>query len=230
MKGKFIVFDGLDGSGKATQTKLLVDYLKTKKIKTEVVDFPQYQKTFFGNLVSRYLKGEFGGVNEVSPYLCALTYSGDRWQAKPKMEKTLKSGKILIANRYVSSNLAFMGAKIKLPKERERFFEWLQRLEYQIYGIPREDLLVYLSIPPKVGQRLVLNKGCRKYLGNKNKYDIHEANLKYLGKVQKIYLNLVKRFPHWRKIDCLDKQGKLMSKQEIHRLIVKILLKRKIVI
>jgi len=223
MKGKFIVLDGLDGSGKATQTKLLVNFLKTKKIKPEVVDFPQYQKTFFGNLVSRYLKGEFGGVNEVSPYLCSLTYSGDRWQAKPKMEKALKSGKILIANRYVSSNLAFMGAKIKSPKKQERFFEWLQKLEYQIYGIPKEDLLIYLAMPPKVGQRLVLNKGCRKYLGNKNKHDIHEADLKYLREVQKTYLKLVNRSPHWQKIDCLDKKGNLKTKKAIHREIVSLM-------
>ena len=98
-KGKFVVIDGLDGSGKKTQLDLLVAYCKQKKIKTDTVDFPQYYKTFFGKLVGRYLKGEFGSLEQTSPYLSSLTYADDRWQAKPMMKKALKQGKLLLKMR-----------------------------------------------------------------------------------------------------------------------------------
>jgi len=228
-RGKFIVIDGLDGSGKATQTKLLIDYLKKQKRQVETVDFPQYYKTFFGHLVGRYLKGDFGGLNDVSPYLASLTYAGDRWQAKEKMENALKKGKILIANRYTSSSMAFMGAKITKKLKREKFFQWLTELEFKIYSIPREDFLIYLSVPPKIGQQLVLNKGARKYMGNKKKHDIHEANIKYMETVEKVYLDLVKRFKNWDKIECLDEKGNLKTIPAIHREILKLLKEKNIV-
>lgn len=228
-KGKFITIEGLDGSGKKTQLDLLVKYCQEKKIKTITVDFPQYYKSFFGKLVGRYLKGEFGEVNQVSPYLASLTYAGDRWQAKEKMDKALKEGKLLLANRYTSSNMAFMGAKIKSRVARDKFIKWLMKLEWQVYGIPEPDLVIFLSLPPEIGQKLVGKKGRRKYVGNKNSRDIHERNLAYLKKVTRVYLSLCQRFDNWLKIDCMDKKGNLLSIEEIHKKIVKVLKKKRII-
>jgi len=230
IKGKFVVIDGLDGSGKKTQLDLLLKYCRKNKIKAATVDFPQYYRTFFGRLVGRYLKGEFGSLYQTNPYLAALPYAGDRWQAKTEMEKALNKGKLLLANRYVSSAFAFMGAKFSEKAEQNKIIRWLSKLEYEVYGIPKEDLLVYLSVPPDLGQKLVLNKGRRKYIGNKNKHDIHEENLAYLKRVEKIYLRLVDCFPHWIMIKCLDKKGNLKTREEIHEMIIRTLKKRKIVV
>jgi len=227
-KGKFLVIEGLDGSGKATQLNLLLEYCRQKRIKTATVDFPQYYKTFFGRLVGRYLKGEFGGVNEVSPYLASLTFAADRWQAKPLMEKAIKEGRLLLANRYTTSNMGFMGAKIKNKKEREKFIKWLKKLEWEIYGCPVPDLVIYLSVPPQIGQKLVDKKGKRKYLGNKKKRDIHEENRKYLQRVQRVYLALCRQ-KNWLKIECLDEKGRLKTKREIHQEILKVLKKKKVI-
>lgn len=230
MKGKFVVMDGLDGSGKKTQLDLLVKYCKKKKIKTATVDFPQYYKTFFGRLVGRYLKGEFGGLKSTNPYLTSLTFAGDRWQAKAYMDKALAAGKLLLANRYISSNIGFQSAKFTRMADQDKFISWLLKLEHQVYQIPREDYVVYLSVPPHIGYRLVLQKGKRKYVGNKNKHDIHEESLAYLKRVESVYLRLVEKHSHWLKIDCLDMVGNLRSKAEVHQLVVTALKKRKIVV
>lgn len=223
-----MVIEGLDGSGKTTQLKLLEKYLVEKKIKTVVFDFPQYYQTFFGKLVGCYLKGEFGKVDQVSPYLASLTFSGDRWQAKPLMEKALREGKLILTNRYTTSNMAFMGAKINSQKKREKFLQWLMKLEWEIYGIPKPDLVIYLSVTPEMGQKLVDRKGKRKYTG-KNQRDIHEENLVYLKKVEKVYLGLCRRFDYWEKVECLGKRGEILKTTEIQEKIIKVLKKKGII-
>lgn len=230
MTGKFVVIDGLDGSGKKTQLDLLVKYCKKNKIKFACVDFPQYYQTFFGKLAGSYLRGEFGNLKQTDPYLASLIFAGDRWQTKDEMFKALSQGKLLLANRYTSSNATFQSAKFIKKSDQAKFINWLVELEHNVYGIPKEDLLIYLSVPPAIGQRLVLQKGKRKYVGSKNKYDIHEENLSYLKRVQKVYLRLVKKYDHWHKIDCLDKKGNLKTKQTIHQLILKTLKQAKIVV
>jgi len=229
MKGKFIVIDGLDGSGKKTQLDLLVAFLKAKKIKVATVDFPQYYKTFFGQTVGRYLKGEFGNLNQTNPYLSGLTFAGDRWQARPEMEQALKQGKLLLANRYTSSSMAFMAGKFSRKKDQDKCINWIKKLEQEVYGCPQEDMLLYLSVPPNLGQKLVLKKGTRKYLSNQNKYDIHEENLVYLKRIENIYLRLIKKYNHWFKIDCLNKNNQLKTRQQIHQEIIKLLAQKKMI-
>lgn len=228
-KGKFVVIEGLDGSGKTTQLKLLVKYCQRHGIKTAVVDFPQYYDTFFGKLVGRYLKGDFGDINQLSPYLCSLLYAGDRWQSKVKMDLALTKGELLLANRYTSSNMGFMGAKIKNKKERNKFIDWLKKLEWEIYGIPRPDLVIYLSVDPAIGQKLVDGKAKRRYLGAKGKRDIHESSLPYLRRVAGTYLELCKKFPNWVEVECLDRNEKIKSRQKIHQMVVGRLRRRGII-
>jgi len=216
-RGKFIVIDGTDGSGKKTQLDLLKVRLEEDEYQVEALDFPQYKETFFGRLVGRFLAGEFGGIKEVSPYLASLPYSGDRWQASPKIRELISKGIILLSNRYKSSNDAHQAAKLP-PEMREEFLQFSEELEYKVFGIPREDAVIFLHVPAEVGQMLVDEKGEREYVGGK-KRDIHEADIEHLKEAEKMYLLLAQRNEHWIQIDCCDEEGSLLPREEIHELV-----------
>src|SRR6266567_7862251 len=135
-KGKFIVVDGTDGSGKKTQTALLAKRLKKEGYKVKLIDFPQYESNFFGKMVGRYLSGEFGSAEQVSPYLASILYAADRHETKGKIEKWLKEGNIVISDRYASSNQIHQGGKISDVKKRKEFLEWLEEMEFVVFKIP----------------------------------------------------------------------------------------------
>jgi dTMP kinase len=212
-KGKFIVIDGSDGSGKTTQLNLLKNYLDTKKTPVTVFDFPQY-KTFHGETVGRFLAGEFGPLDSVSPYLLAYPYAMDRLGASPHIKAALTEGKIVLANRYVASNLAHQSGR--LPKnERRDFVDWDIEFEYYLNGLPREDLLIYLYVPQAHAAKLLKNRSKKEYVNGKTK-DIVENDKKYLTDSEEAYLDLLQRFDHWIKIDCVNEKQQLLSKEEIH--------------
>lgn len=211
-KGKFIVIEGSDGSGKKTQTDLLIKRLKEKKIKTSYFDFPQYYTSFFGKMITRYLNGEFGTADEVSPYLASILYAGDRFEASEKIRDDLDNGKYIISNRYIQSNMAFQTAKIRLKSEKKKFLNWLEKIEYEIFKIPKADLVIYLYVPYKIGQELVDKKGKRKY--SKQQRDIHERDGDFLCRVEKEYLNLAETRKEWQIINCIE-NGKILSREKI---------------
>lgn len=211
MKGKLIVVDGIDGSGKTTQVNLLAEYLEQQKIPFEVISFPRYEDNLYGKLIRRYLEGEFGSINEVNPYLVALAYAGDRVLAKPSIEKWLAEGKVVLANRYVSASKAHMGAN--LPEEkREEFIKWLDELEYQTNGMPKEDLTILLNVDPLMGQKNITGKHI----------DIHEQNLKHLEEAGKLYLSLAKKETNWYVVDCM-KNEEMKTREDMHKEIMQII-------
>jgi len=219
MKGKLIVLDGTDGSGKRTQLDLLKKRLEKEGYKVEEIDFPRYYSSFYGKLVGRYLAGEFGGVYETSPYLTSLTYAGDRLLAKGDIRKWLSQGKIVLTNRYVSANLAHQSAK--LPKnKRDEFIKWLLELEYKVHKIPKEDLVIFLYVPVEIAQKLLEKKGRRDYIGGFEK-DIHEKNIKFFQDSENQYKKLARRFG-WQIISCV-KNKKILKKEEIAQQIWKIM-------
>src|SRR6476469_11165305 len=126
-EGKLIVLEGLDGSGKSVQFALLSEYLLKNDFPFMTVDFPDYQGSFFGRLVGRYLDGEFGDVYEVDPYVSSLLYAGDRLASQAKLSGWLEEGRIVLANRYVGSNMAYHSAKLP-AEQRPAFIAWLKRL------------------------------------------------------------------------------------------------------
>lgn len=222
-KGKLVVIDGGDGSGKGTQTELLTDYLKKQKRAVRMMDFPRYYTSFHGKMVGRFLAGEFGKLEEVNPYLASLAYALDRASAKEEMDEWLAKGGLIICNRYATSSMAHQGAR--LPREkREEFINWIDELEYKVHKIPREDLVIYLSVPWQIGLELTKKKGERGYTKG---LDIAEKDLKHRQEAEAMYLWLAKKRKNWFKIDGVV-NGQLRAKEDIHREIIKTLKKKKI--
>lgn len=211
-RGKFIVLEGIDGSGKRTQLNALALALSRRGVALSQISFPNYSG-FFGKLVARFLNGEFGSLSEVDPHFSALLYAGDRLESKPAMESVLAAGKTLLADRYIASNLAHQGARIARGK-REEFLSWLKQLEYGIYGLPAEDFVVYLCVPVAEAHRLVGQKPGRDY--TKLRHDLQEADTRHLEAAAEVYDELARQ-PNWLKIECFDSAaGAIRAPAEIH--------------
>ncbi|OGI16727.1 MAG: hypothetical protein A3J63_05130 [Candidatus Moranbacteria bacterium RIFCSPHIGHO2_02_FULL_40_12b] len=217
-RGKFIVIDGTDGSGKATQAKLLIKRLKKEGYRVKLADFPQYGKKSAG-LVEEYLNGKYGESKEVGPYRASVFYACDRYDASFEIREALNEGKIVISNRYAASNMAHQGGKIKNSRERKKFLKWLDDLEFGIFAIPRPNLNIILHVDAAVAQKLVDSKGYRDYVGGK-KRDIHEADIKHLCDAEKIYIEIAKNFPGFSLIEC-TRGRKIMSREEISKMVWK---------
>lgn len=213
MKGKLIVIEGIDGSGKKTQTDMLIKRLKTLHKKVSFFDFPQYYTSFFGNMTARYLKGEFGNNEQVNPYLASVLFAADRWQAKDQINEALDKGEVIILNRYSMSNCAHQSAKIPMEKRKE-YLDWENQMEYDVFKIPREDMVIYLDVLAGITQKLIGKKAPRDYVGGKKK-DIHEKDLNYQANVRKQYLALAKYNTHWSIINCV-KDNKILAVEKIH--------------
>ncbi|MFN3301646.1 MAG: dTMP kinase [Patescibacteria group bacterium] len=209
--GKLIVIEGLDGTGKATQTKILFEKLKKEGFSPVVFDFPLYH-TFWGKIVALYLHGEYGQVSEVNPYFSSILYSLDRWQIKDKIRKFLKDRKIVIANRYSTSNFLYQSVKLKKKKEKEIFLKWLEKIEYKFFGLPKPDLVIYLKLPYYLSRKLLKKKN--------KKFDHHEKNEKFLKMVEKNSSFIIKKY-HWKIVPC-EKNKRILSKKEIAEKIWKI--------
>lgn len=218
-KGKFFVIDGTDGSGKATQTKLLVSRLQKDGYKVKTIDFPQYKNNFFGKMVGRYLSGEFGSASEVSPYLASILYAADRFESKEQIEKWLKDECVIIADRYASSNQIHQGGKISNPQKRKQFLGWLEEMEFRIFKIPRPDAIIYLDMPLEISQNLLKEKAAqdkKKYL--KGEKDIHESDKRHLEDAKASAVKIIKSSNNWIKINCA-KNGKPLPPEKICEMI-----------
>jgi dTMP kinase len=209
--GKLIAIEGIDGSGKRTQLDLLEKVLAARDFSAYSTGFPQYD-SFFGRMAGQFLNGEFGDLQSLDPRLTALLYAGDRFEAKPKLLNALEAGKIVLVDRYVGSNLAHQTARVPAAK-RDEFIEWVEHLEYDIYDLPREDLILYLRVPPREAQSLVKKKSARSYTTAKQ--DLLEASLDHLQDATAIY-DLLSRKPRWVTIECFDAaRGEMRSPKEI---------------
>src|ERR1700689_3214756 len=196
-RGKFIVLEGIDGSGKRTQLEMLVRAFASRGVACSQISFPRYEG-FFGKMAGQYLNGDFGSLEAVDPHFSALLYAGDRFEAKPRIESDLASGQTVVADRYVGSNLAHQSARVP-PEKRAAFLQWLKQLEYQVYALPAEDLVIYLPVPPAEAHRLVGEKAARDY--TKLRHDIQESDLAHLQATSEVYDQLARQ-PNWLKIEC----------------------------
>lgn len=219
-KGKLIVLDGADGSGKATQAKLLAARLKKDRYKVKTLDFPQYEKNFFGKLIGECLAGEYGDFIAIDPHIASTLYAADRFESKKVLEKWLKEGNIVVLDRYVSANQIHQGGKITDDKARKKFLEWLDVMEFTVYGIPRPDLVFYLDVPQEISEQLISNgkQGLSVNRAVKGKKDLAEINKKHLLAARESALKIVKKGNNWKRISCAPK-GELLSREDIAELI-----------
>jgi dTMP kinase len=200
-RGLLIAIEGIDGSGKHTQARLLEHSLLFKGHAVYATAFPQYE-SWFGSMVGKYLNGEFGPLEAVDPHFSALLYAGDRFEAKARIESTLNEGKVVLIDRYVASNLAHQVARAAAEK-RSEFLRWIEHLEYSIYGLPREDLILYLRVPPSQAQKLVAKKSERNY--TRATHDLQEKSLRHLEDAADMY-DMLSRSRPWATIQCYDAQ------------------------
>lgn len=207
-KGMIIAFEGLDGSGKETQTKLITRRLQNMGIKTLRMDFPNYDNEY-SLFVKKYLNGEF--EDTLSPYVAAMFYSLDRLGIYSSiMKKYLEKGYIIICDRYVHSNLIYQGAKIENLEERDKFFNWVLDFEYNKCDLFKQKITFFIDMPIDISL---------KFIRERNNHDIHEKNEKFLRKCYENCIYLSKKYG-FINIDCVE-MGKLLSIEDINDKIFK---------
>jgi dTMP kinase len=212
MSGKFILFEGIDSSGKKTQANLLAEKLRRMGKKVEIISFPTYQKTPLGIFVAKYLKGDFGSKEEITPEIGSLFYSLDRHQFQKEIEEKLKAGITIIADRYTASNI-FQAAKLEGNKRFE-IWEWIKDIDRRL---PQPHATIILDVPTKISKNLFLNREKKNKLLEDEK-DIHEADMDYQEKVRRAYLDIAEK-EGWIVINCFqEKNGEIefFSPEKIH--------------
>lgn len=207
MPGKLIIIEGIDGSGKTTQTKLLVERLKKQGRVVKSIHFPQHGQDVFGNLVDAYLQGQFGPAPKLDYRLASTLYALDRFEAKAKIERWLQSGYWVVLDRYAESNFGHQGGKIKNSQQRQRVIDWLFHLDYAVLKNPRPDLVLFLNVPVKNVVKLLAQTG--------KVQDGHERDVKFLENSRAAYLAACQKFKYWKNIDCVE-NGRLLPIEKIH--------------
>ena len=204
--GRLIVLEGSDGSGKTTQLKLLAKRLDAIGHEVAIFDFPQYEQPS-AYFVSKYLSGGYGKADDINPYTASLFYALDRFEAAPAIRAALDDGKIVLSNRYVGANMAHQGGKFKHAEEQRGFFIWEDSLEFEILGIPRPSVNIYLRVPAEISQALITERA----KADGQQLDEHEANLDHLKHAVATYDRLCQLFPKdFKAIDCVQ-DGQLLS-------------------
>ena len=217
-KGKLIVIDGTDGSGKTTQMALLSKRLKKEGFKVKSIHFPHYEN-FIGGFIGHCLTEQYYNFINVHPKIASLLYAADRWESGEKIKKYLKDGYIVVLDRYVSANQIHQGGKIANAKKRASFIKWLDELEYDVFKIPRPDITLYLSLPLPLVEVLIKErnkKAVRAYAGNKK--DVHEVDLEFKKNSIKSAVWLSNFLKNFIKIEC-SKNGEILSREQIHEMV-----------
>ena len=227
---KLFVIEGVDGSGKSTQIKLLKEYFSSRGYHCEYLHFPRTDAPYFGELIARFLRGEFGSINEVDPYIVAMLYAGDRKDASDEIRNWLNNKSIVLLDRYTYSNIAYQCAKIEDQPAQNKLMKWILKLEFEHFTIPRPDLNIFLDVPFAFTERKlsdIRTGNDRNYLNGTR--DIHEESLSFQKKVRDIYLKIARSDRHLALVNCSNMKGDMLAPEEIFRLIIKIIDERKII-
>jgi len=198
-----IVLEGLDGAGKSTQAGLLRDYMAKRGIRTEFLHFPRFNTPVFGELIAKFLRGDFGDVAAVHPYLVGLLYAGDRRDAAAQIRAWLSEGCCVLLDRYVYSNIAYQCAKLTDAAARAALRQWILDMEYGYFAIPQPDLTIFFDVPlSHVERKLTEERSGRDRAYLQGKKDIHEASMWLQENVRKIYLEQAALDTQFKIIDC----------------------------
>ena len=213
----FIVLEGFDGAGKSTQIKKLRDMFAEQGIPSEYIHFPRFDAPYFGDMIARFLRGEFGSVDQVDPYIVAMLYAEDRRDAVTLIRGWMEQGKVVIADRYVYSNIGYQCAKVESKSKREELKQWIFSLEYDYFKIPRPDVSLFLDVPFAFTERKLLAEvregDDREYLNGRK--DIHEQSMDLQRKVRQVYLDAAQVDENMHIVDCSTAEGEMASPEII---------------
>lgn len=221
-KGKLIAIEACDASGKETQTKKLYDRLLREGYNIRTVEYPNY-KSQSSALVKMYLGGDFGSKPEdVNAYAASTFYAVDRFASyKTEWEEFYKSGGIVIADRYTTANMVHQASKIENEVEKEKFLNWLWDFEFEMFGLPIPDCVIFLDMPPEFSKKLMEARK-NKITGSENK-DIHEKSYEYLVNSYENSCKVADKYS-WHRIKCI-KNNNIKTIEEIHEDIYEIIRK-----
>jgi len=226
---KLIVVEGLDGAGKSTQISLLNKYFSDKGFNCEYLHFPRTDTPWFGELIARFLRGEFGSLNEVSPWLVAMLYAGDRKDASEMISGWLRKGSIVLLDRYTWSNIAYQCAKTSRREEQDRLMNWILDLEFRHFAIPVPDINIFLDVPFNFTEKKLSSSRTgmdRDYLNGTR--DIHEESLSFQKKVREMYLRVALSEKSLSVVKCSNDNENMLAPEVIFKRIVKIIKEKKL--
>jgi dTMP kinase len=221
MRGNFIVIEGLDGCGKSTQLSLLREYIESQGRRCEYIHFPMVDQGVYGKLIAEFLRGEYGSLETVHPKLVALLFANDRLEHVEKIRQWIAEGAVVLADRYVYSNVAYQCAKLSDSVEKQQLKEWILDFEFLHNKLPEPEFSFFLNVPFEAVEKTLTQERTgeeREYL--KGKEDIHENALDFQKSVYQEYIGLLESEKRIVDIRCFDEQNRFLSKEEIHQKIV----------
>lgn len=210
-----IVIEGIDGSGKTTQTNLLLKEFRKAHISAGTIKFPQYN-LFFGRVLKKFLQGNYGSLNAIHPYFVSCLYALDRFQSKEKLRRLLQCKDVVVLQRYTTSSMLYQTAKMP-PHERTRMSQWIENMEYSILGLPRPDLVIYLCLPTHLAYALITKRGKVKGL--------YEKKISLLRKANALGIAYARTKKNWELVPSV-KDNTMLPPSEIGEQILKIVKRR----
>jgi dTMP kinase len=215
-----IAIEGIDGAGKGTQARQLVERLNGLGVKATGLQFPRYSETTFGGAIGDFLNGRFGSLDQVHPQLAAVLYAGDRFESRQVLQNAADQNDVVILDRFTGSNLAHQSAKLE-GQERLELIKWIDHIEHVVFGLPRPHLNVLIDISPNWSRELVSRKGERDYTSEEA--DIQESNLPYLERVRACYLTIAAQRDDWQVVESLDERRELRTISDINQEILELI-------
>lgn len=227
---KLFVIEGIDGAGKSTQISMLREYFSGRGFSCEYLHFPRTDEPWFGELIARFLRGEFGSLNDVDPWLVAMLYAGDRKDAGDQIRAWLDEGRLVFLDRYTYSNIAYQCAKLDQRDQQEKLMKWILELEFSHFGIPVPDLNIFLDVPFE----FTLKKLSASRTGEDRDYlngirDIHEDSLAFQKKVREMYLTIAETDKRLVLMNCSDEKGGMLARDKIFGLILRLIIERNLI-
>lgn len=195
-----IVIEGIDGSGKGTQARQLTQRLAATGRRVQLLSFPRYRETLFGQAIGDFLNGRYGELADVHPFLASVLYAADRFESKQVLGEALRQSDVVVCDRYVPSNLAHQGAKLS-GAEQDDLLRTIERMEFEVFALPRPTRVVLLDLPVEVARRNIAAKQPRSYTDKSA--DLQEADAEYLQRVRDVYLHLAATQDNWLRVESM---------------------------
>jgi len=211
LKGKLIVIEGVDGTGKSTQLKLLMERIQKEGFAVENIHFPKHEISF-GKVVDAYLRGEFGQKENLSPEFVAMLYMTDFYESKKEMEIMLAEGKVIALSRFFSSTLTYQVALEK--SDKETLWEWIKAA---CMRLPQPDLTIVLDVPQSFSDKLMDNANRTEEYKKGAKHDQHESDKEFQRAVRAEYERNIQK-SGWKRVNCVENDS-LLSPEKIHELV-----------